>query len=79
MNFNWIKEYIKEGTTESSMRLVMVWAMVIEAWMFLTIGIHILAYKDLNWVGMGAFVVALGGFIGAFLYFKKEQKKLENK
>ena len=77
----WIKNYLKSGTAQSSMRLVMIWAMSLISVIFLAISIYliIMAQKNgvIDWIGVAGVIASLGIFIAPFLYFKKEQSKIE--
>lgn len=79
---SWIKEYLKSGTKQSSMRLTLIWAMVLVSLIILSISasiiVSVIIIKSIDWIGIAAALASLGAFIAPFLYFKKEQNKIEN-
>lgn len=81
--FGWIKEYLKVGTPESSMRLVLIWSMVLTALMFLILAAYVIIQACFNrlidWNGITLTIASLTAFMTTFLYFKKSQSIIENK
>jgi len=74
-------EYLKSGTEESSIRLVLVWAMWLMTSVFVAIDSYIIiaAIKSstIEFTGITILITSLGVFITPFLYYKNKQKRLE--
>jgi membrane protein YdbS with pleckstrin-like domain len=74
----WIDDFIKSGTKQSSMRLTLIWAMILISIVIIAIVIYIIKTEKIDWIGISVVITSLGAFITPFLYFKKEQTKIEN-
>lgn len=78
-----IKEYLKQGTKQSSMRLAFLFIAVLFTGILVfgsvaTIIILAATKQVIDWLGYSAFITSMTAFSGVGLYFKKEQSKIEN-
>lgn len=78
---NNIKNYLKENTKNSSLRLSMFIQTVAIAVVIITIAFHVfwktITEGTINWTGLSLIFPAIGTFVGAWIYGKVSQKKIE--
>jgi hypothetical protein len=76
-----IKNILTSGSKESSIRLTMLWGMLISSIILLSLSFIIIYCsiydKNLDWSGMSLFMGALSTFMGVLIYGKVNQKKQE--
>jgi NADH:ubiquinone oxidoreductase subunit 3 (subunit A) len=68
----------------SIVRLSVIWVWVLVSFLVLDISIYILANLDtttrsIDWLGISTFLTAMAAFVGAVLYGKVQEKKIENR
>lgn len=80
---SYIKNFLEVGTKQSSMRLSLLWGMILLSLLILSIAVSIIMLatskneESVDWTGLALLITSLSTFAGVFLYFKKEQSKTE--
>lgn len=79
---NKLKDYFKEHTKSSSLRLSMFIQTIAVSMFIFTIGFHVVwstvIEKKIDWTGLSLIFPAIGTFAAAWIYGKVRQKKIEN-
>lgn len=78
---NFLKQYLQSGNRESSMRLALIWGIILSSVVMLVM-CFIAIYSTMNgiaidWAGMAWFLGSLSTFMGVLVYGKVSQKRQE--